>query len=251
MYPLWMEHSWMQGFDNQSIPECSQIGDPGGESIAKPSLDGYRHQGPRVGGVLAMALGGALALTRKKLSGPQLISGLNWGALFVHQYEEYQDPGYFPGQMNRGVYKSDHPENYPLNADVAMWINTAIAYPFYALPILFPKRRWLGIAPALFGMGQALGHGIIFPRRAGARYSPGFLASFLLHVPLGIAYFRTAKEEDGSIPRSTWLKGIAYTVAFAVLGVAFPNQLASRVKDSPYRFRPEQVGPYAVKKAAE
>ncbi len=219
--------------------------------MTKLSLDGYRREWPRVGGLLAMALGGALALAGKRLSRPQLIAALNWGALFVHQYEEYQDPGYFPGQFNRGMLKSDHPENYPLNADVAMWINTAIAYPFYALPIVIPKRRWLGMAPALFGMGQALGHGIVFPRRASARYSPGFLASFLLHVPLGIAYFREVKEEDGSIPRSTWLKSIAYTVAFALIGVAFPNLLASRVKDSPYRFRPEQVGSYAVKKSTE
>ena len=197
-----------------------------------------------------MVLAGALALAGKKLSGSQLIVALNWGALFVHQYEEYQDPGYFPGQFNRGVLKSDHPENYPLNADVAMWINTAMAYPFYALPILFPKKRWLGFAPVLFGMAQAIAHGIVFPRRAGARYSPGFLASFFLHTPLGIAYFCEVKEEDGSIPRSTWLKGLAYMVAFSVLGVALPNLLASRVKDSPYHFLPKQVGSYAVKKGA-
>jgi hypothetical protein len=43
----------------------------------------------------------------------------------------------------------------------AMCINTAIAYPFYILPVLFPAKRWLGIAPVLFGMSQALGHGVI------------------------------------------------------------------------------------------
>ncbi|MFF9432050.1 HXXEE domain-containing protein [Streptomyces sp. NPDC014746] len=49
--------------------------------------------------------------------------------------------------------------------------------------MVFPQTKWLGIAPALFGMMQAIGHGIVFPRIAGAKYSPGFLASFFLHIP--------------------------------------------------------------------
>jgi hypothetical protein len=75
------------------------------------SLDGYRRQWPRVGAVLAMALGGALALASmtNRLSRLQMISALNFGALLVHQYEEYEDPGYFPGQFNRGLFKSNLP----------------------------------------------------------------------------------------------------------------------------------------------
>jgi hypothetical protein len=38
-------------------------------------------------------------------------------------YEEYVYPGYFPGQFNRGVFNSDSPRNYPLNAQTAMVIN--------------------------------------------------------------------------------------------------------------------------------
>jgi hypothetical protein len=68
------------------------------------SLDGYGRQWPRLGGVMAMALGGALALASIKdtLSRLQMISALNFGALLIHQYEEYEDPGYFPGQFNSG-----------------------------------------------------------------------------------------------------------------------------------------------------
>jgi hypothetical protein len=85
-----------------------------------------------------------------------------------------------------------------------------IAYPFYILPVLLPAKRWLGIAPVLFGMSQALGHGIIFPRIAGARYSPGFFASILLHVPLGIAYFK-ALGAEGRISKTDLALAIAYT----------------------------------------
>ena len=56
------------------------------------SLDGYRRQWPRIGGLLAMALGGATTLTARKMSRPQLLSALNLGALLVHQYEEDVDP---------------------------------------------------------------------------------------------------------------------------------------------------------------
>ncbi|MFF9432049.1 hypothetical protein [Streptomyces sp. NPDC014746] len=39
-----------------------------------------------------------------------MLSALNWGALLVHQYEEYEDPGYFPGQFNKGLFKSAEPD---------------------------------------------------------------------------------------------------------------------------------------------
>ena len=168
--------------------------------------------------------------------------------MLVHQYEEYEDPGYFPGQFNRGLFKSDLPDHYPLNTHTAMCINTAIGYPFYILPVLFPAKRWLGIAPVLFGIGQALGHGIVFPHIAGARYSPGFLASILLHVPLGIAYFK-ALGAEGPISKKDLALGIAYQVAFAAIGVAGPNVIG-RDRNSRRAFRPDQVGPYAVRSDA-
>ena len=37
--------------------------------------------------------------------------------LLVHQYEEYEDPGYFPGQFNGGVFHSEEPDRYPLNTN--------------------------------------------------------------------------------------------------------------------------------------
>jgi hypothetical protein len=214
--------------------------------VSPISLDNYRRQWPRVGGVIAMALGGALALasTKNKLSRTQMISALNFGALLVHQYEEYEDPGYFPGQFNRGLFKSDQPDRYPLNTQTALCVNTIFAYPFYILPVLFPANKWLGIAPVLFGMTQAVGHGIIFPRIAGASYSPGFLASILLHVPLGIAYFKALRKE-GHISNKDLRLGLVYQVLFAVVGVAGPN-LVGNDRNSPYVFRSDQVGPYAT-----
>jgi hypothetical protein len=172
----------------------------------------------------------------------QLLSMMNLIALLVHQYEEYQDPGWFPGQFNRGMFKSDTPQNYPLNTHSAMCINTWVAYPFYIAPVLAPRKKWLGLGPVLFGIGQAVGHGIIFPRIAGDKYSPGFLASILLHVPIGFTYIRALREDD-RLSRSDWRKGMAYQAAFSVLGVAAPNLLL-RDRQSPYAFTDAQIAPH-------
>lgn len=187
-----------------------------------------------------MAVAGATALAAGKMTKPQVLSVLNFGALLVHQYEEMQDPGWFPGQFNGGIFKSDSPRNYPMNANTAVCVNTALAYPFYIAPVLAPKKKWLGLAPVLFGMGQAVGHGIVFPRIAGDRYSPGFLAAALLHVPLGIAYIK-ALQEEGPIARADWVKALVYQATCSVLGVAVPN-LLMRDKNSPYAFRKSQMG---------
>jgi hypothetical protein len=138
------------------------------------------------------------------------------------------------------VFHSDRPDRYPLNTNTALIVNVPLAYTFYVLPMVFSKPRWLGLAPALFGFGQAVGHGLIFNRLAKDRYSPGFLASLLLHVPIGIQYLR-ALREDAPIERSDLARAGAYTVAFAVSSIAAPNVLLSD-KNSPHRFTPKQVG---------
>ena len=211
--------------------------------VSRSSLDKYRSNWPRVGAVLAMALGGASTLAAgKKLTNLRALAVMNFIALLVHQYEEYEDPGYFPGQFNRGIFKSDQPRNYPLNTNTAMCINTAVAYPFYIAPIVFPNVRWLGLPPVLFGISQSVGHGVIFPRIANAKYSPGFLASILLHVPIGLTYIRALRGQ-GEIDRATWLTSIAVTAFVATTGVAGPNILG-RDRHSPHAFTAKQMGEY-------
>ena len=206
-------------------------------------LDAYRANWPRVGGVIAMGGAGALAMTHRRLSKPRLLSALNLLALLVHQYEEYEDPGYFPGQFNGGMFHSDQPDHYPLNTNIAMIINVPLAYTFYAAPGRVSNRRWLGLAPVLFGFGQAVGHGLIFNRLAQDRYSPGFLASILLHVPTGTQYLHALRDQ-APIEHADWSKARLYTIAFAASSVAAPNFLL-RDKNSPYAFTAKQLGRHA------
>jgi len=64
---------------------------------------------------------------------------------------------------------------------------------------------------------QSVMHGVIVSRIAGDKYSPGFLASFFLHIPLGVTYIR-ALEAAECLTRGDFTKSAAYAVAFAVIG---------------------------------
>lgn len=210
--------------------------------MTRLSLTGYRRQWPRIGALIALIVGGTTALTATRLTKPQIFSAANLIALLAHQYEEYQDPGYFPGQFNRGLFNSDSPRNYPLNPQTAMIINTALAYPLYVAPLLFPKNRSLGLASVVLGWVQVVLHGLVIPLKAGAKYGPGFLTASLLHLPIGIAYVK-ALAQQSPIGRADWTKGLTGAVAGAIFGVAVPN-VVMRDRNSPFAFTAAQMGPY-------
>jgi Protein of unknown function with HXXEE motif len=200
----------------------------------------YRAQWPRIGAVIATLIGAATVAARARMTKPQILSAANLMALMAHQYEEYVQPGYFPGQFNRGLFNSDSPRNYPLNPQTAMVINTALAYPFYLAPVLFPAKRWLGLAPVLVGWSQIVLHGIVIPAKAGAKYGPGIVTALLLHLPIGIGYL---KAVDQPISKRDWATGSIGAVVSALFGVIVPNMLM-RDRNSPYAFTPKQLGRY-------
>lgn len=71
-------------------------------------------------------------------------------------------------------------------------------------------------------------HGDSRPHTAGGyrlakdRYTPGFRASLLLHVPIGIAYMR-ALHEDGPIEHADWRKAGLYNMRSLPLASAAPT----------------------------
>jgi hypothetical protein len=214
-------------------------------------LDAYRREWPRVAAVQAMVLGGAsLLVGRKHQTNQRALAVMNAMTMCAHQYEEYVDPGYFPGMVNVGIFKSKQPRNYPFNPNSAMCANVFFRW-LYVPPMLFPKVKWLGLAPALLGIFQAIAHTTVMPMLARARYpySPGTLTAALLHVPIGITYIR-ALQAQGGIERSDWVKSAAVLGAFMIFGVAVPN-VALRDKNSPYEFTDRQMGRYKPKAEAD
>ncbi|WP_228000054.1 HXXEE domain-containing protein [Nocardia australiensis] len=210
-------------------------------------LNIYRREWPRVAAVQAMALGGASLLAgRKSQTNLRALSVMNAMTMCAHQYEEYVDPGYFPGMVNVGIFHSDQPENYPFNAHSAMCANISFRA-LYVPPMLLPEVKWLGLPPVLLGIVQAIAHGVLMPRILHTKYTPGALTAALLHVPIGITYL-SALRAQGPIERSDWLKTLGVLVVFGVLGVAAPN-VRGADKDSPYAFTAHQMGPFGAPQA--
>lgn len=75
----------------------------------------YTEKWPKIGAVAEMALGGGsiLAANRKTPLDLWTLAVMNSMTMAAHQVEEYIDPGYFPGQVNAGMFKSDQPLNTP------------------------------------------------------------------------------------------------------------------------------------------
>lgn len=207
-------------------------------------VDYYRREWPRLGAVAAMALGGGSLLAgRKSQTNLRALAVMNGMTMCAHQYEEYVDPGYFPGHVNRGIFKSDEPLRYPFNAHSAMCANIWFRA-LYVPAMIFPRIKWLGIPPVLLGIIQAFGHGILMPIAAKSKYSPGALTAAMLHLPIGVTYLGALRAQ-GPIGRSNWIKSLAVLLGFFVFGVLTPIGRGAN-KNSPYPFTAKQMGPYAT-----
>ena len=210
----------------------------------------YTENWPKIGAVVGMALGGSsiLAANRKKPIDLRTLAIMNSMTMAAHQVEEYVDPGYFPGQVNAGMFKSDQPLNYPFNARSAALANLSFTV-LYAAPVVFPKARWVGLAGSFFGIGQVFAHWVGMPILLRTKYAPGAWSALFLQAPIGTAYIRSAKAQ-GPITRDEWIKAAVVGGVFFVFGVAAPDFLGVD-KDSTYPFSVKQMGPHLPRGSVE
>ncbi len=203
-------------------------------------MDFYRKHWFDVGGVLAIFIVVGLLFWSNDLSRVQFWLVLYFVALLVHQFEEYRFPGYFPGQFNGGIMKSDDPDRYPMNPHMVMLVNVIGGYLVHVVPVFLPKVVWLGLGPVLFGFVQVLGHGIVQPRKSKVLYSPGFISALLLSLPIGILYIRQISA-DGLLDGADWIWGGIYAIVIGG-GILGGSVTLLKDKNSPYRFTPQQLG---------
>ena len=218
-----------------------------GPQMGKFSFDGYRTQWPRVGGVLAMAIGGAAALGARKMSKPQLLSALNFGAFLVHRYEEHVGPWLVPRPVQRGRVQERPAPQLPAQQVHGFVRQHRVRLPVLHLADPVPPQEAARPEP-----GDLRDHAVrhAWGDRAQdccRQVQPGFLASFFLHIPLGVAYIRALKAAEG-LTRGDFAKSAAYTAAFVVIGVAGPN-VVGKNKNTPYLRTREQTGPHDVEPA--
>ena len=200
-----------------------------------------------VGGVLFIAMGVALVALWGDMSMLRRLMWMSFMALLVHQFEEYAWPGGFPAIMNIAWQRKEgtNPDRCPLNQQSALFVNVVFAYPFYILPIAFPNLVWLGLAQALFGMGQLGVHGVLVNKKMHSIYNPGMFAVVFLHWPIGICYIYYIYSQGLAIIWM-WPVAIAIVALFAFLFVNMPVQRWFNDPNSPYPFSETTMARFKV-----
>ncbi len=170
-----------------------------------------------MGLALAFVTGGIVFLN--KLNPLSLLLWLSLIALFLHQFEEYRYPGYFPGMMNTVMFASKQPDRYPLNTNTAFIVNVFIGWLSYLLAaVLAEKALWLGIATMLVSVGNFIAHTFLFNIKGKTIYNPGMLTAIVLFVPVAV-YFGYLTIQGHEATFLDWLIGIILGIALNFVGI--------------------------------
>ncbi|HEX5414128.1 MAG TPA: HXXEE domain-containing protein [Chloroflexota bacterium] len=186
-----------------------------------------------LGLALAVVAGGFILLTRPV--GLSLILWLSLMFLFVHQFEEYRYPGYFPGMVNTVLYGSSEPDRYPLNANTSLVVNVVIGWLFYlAAAVLGDRAVWLGIATILVSVGNVIAHTVLFNLRGKTFYNPGMATALVLFLPLAVTFFAVVVQSHAA-STADWLIGVVLGLMLNYVGIM---KLIDWLKDehTPYVF---------------
>jgi Protein of unknown function with HXXEE motif len=170
-----------------------------------------------VGLVLAFIVGGFLVVN--KTNPISLLLWISLITLFLHQFEEYRYPGYFPGMMNVVMFSSKKPDRYPLNTNTAMIVNIIVGWLTYFLAAVFgEKALWLGIATMLVSVGNFIVHTFVFNIKGKTWYNPGMFTAIVLFAPLA-GYFFYSLIHGNFASLTDWIIGILLGIALNYFGV--------------------------------
>ncbi len=170
-----------------------------------------------IGLVLAALVAGVVALNR--FNPISLLLWISLISLFVHQFEEYRYPGYFPGMLNTVMFSSRQPDRYPLNTNSALIINVVTGWLSYFLAAVFSEKAiWLGIGAMLISVSNFFVHTFVFNIRGRTRYNPGMFTAIVLFVPIA-AYFVYLVVQSRSATPIDWILGIILGIILNFVGI--------------------------------
>ena len=170
-----------------------------------------------MGLALAFVTGGSLLLN--KLNPLSLLLWMSLISLFLHQFEEYRYPGYFPGMMNTVMFSSKQPDRYPLNTNTSFIVNVLIGWLSYLLAAVFAEKAlWLGIATLLVSVGNFIVHTFVFNIKGKTLYNPGMFTAVILFVPIAV-YFGYLTIPGHLATSFDWITGILLGLALNFVGV--------------------------------
>lgn len=168
-------------------------------------------------------------------TGLALLLWLSLITLFLHQFEEYRYPGYFPGMINSALFSSQQPDRYPLNTQTAFIVNVGEGWLLYFLAAVFSTNAvWLGIATMLVSVGNIIAHTFLFNIKGKTAYNPGMLTAIIFFLPLSVYFFFWLLQHHAASPLD-WIVGVVLGIALNYLGVI---KLIDWLKDAntPYIF---------------
>jgi hypothetical protein len=158
---------------------------------------------------------------------------INLVALFLHQFEEYRFPGYFPGMINQVMFKSDQPDRFPLNTNTALIVNLTVGWLAYALAAVFAEQAvWLGIGVILVSVGNFIAHTFIFNIKGRTYYNPGMVTSIVLFLPISVYFFYLLISLSTATPLD-FVIGIALGIVLNAMGIL---KMIDWLKDKDTRF---------------
>jgi hypothetical protein len=170
-----------------------------------------------LGLVFAFVIGGILLLSN--LNPLALLLWVSLISLFLHQFEEYRYPGYFPGMMNTVIFSSKQPDRYPLNPNIAFIINIFVGWLSYFLAAVFGEKfLWLGIATILVSIGNFIAHTFLFNIKGKTFYNPGMLTAIVFFLPIA-AYFGYLLIRSNLATPVDWIVGIILGIVLNFIGI--------------------------------
>ena len=143
-----------------------------------------------IGLILAVITTLILRFSNIDFFGLQFLIWLNVISLFLHQFEEYRYPGYFPGMLNSVIFKSSQPDRYPLNTNSALVINVYLGWTVYILSaVLYDKLILLAFVTMLISFGNFILHAFVMNIKAKTFYNPGQVTATILFLPVSYMFF--------------------------------------------------------------
>jgi len=169
-------------------------------------------------GIVLAIITGSVVFTNN-LTPLSFVLWLSLISLFLHQFEEYRYPGYFPGMMNTVMFASKHPDRYPLNTNTSFIVNVLVGWFSYFLAAVFAEKAvWLGIATILVSVGNFIAHTFLFNVKGKTFYNPGMFTAILLFVPIAV-YFGHLTIQGHLATRFDWIAGIILGIVLNVVGI--------------------------------
>lgn len=193
-----------------------------------------------IGAVLAVLNIIALLIFQNGLTDFEILLWISLISLFLHQFEEYRYPGYFPGMVNTVLFKSSEPDRYPLNTNSAFIINVILGWGVYAAAIFMNTNAiWFTMIPFIVSLGNFMAHTTLFNIKGKTFYNPGMLTSIFLFLPIVIYYFYYISVNNLAVT-SDYIIGIILGVIMNYVGIIKVIEWMKN-KNTKYIFEPRQA----------